>query len=316
MESVGDLLHRGDVKRRQAPAGHPDLAIARLAERQYGVVARRQLLELGFGRLVIQRRLESGRLHLIHRGVYAVGHQLLSQYGRWLAAVLAVGPGAALSHRRAAALWKMATVPAAPIEVIVSNGSRRRRQGIIIHRSTCVEACDVTVHKGIPVTTPTRTLIDLATRVTPRELRDALDEAQRLRLVTRAALRRRCNATTGIRGTGSLRALLDEPRIPLDDAKSKLEARFLGFCRQRGLQIPAVNVPLLDYEVDCLWREQRVVGELDGWQSHRSRVAFEADRVRDARVQLGGYSVIRITDLRIDHGDALESDLRGLLSRQ
>jgi very-short-patch-repair endonuclease len=210
----------------------------------------------------------------------------------------------------------MAAVPAAPIEVVVLSGSRRRRSGIIVHRSTRLEARDVTVHKGIPVTTPSRTLIDLATRVAQRELRDALDEAQRLRLVTRAELRQRCDATTGVRGTGVLRALLDEPTIPLHDAKSKLEERFLRFCRARGLPIPAANVPLLDYEVDCLWREQRVVGELDGWQSHRSRAAFEADRIRDTSVQLAGYSVIRITDLRIDDGDRLESDLRALLSRR
>ena len=195
-------------------------------------------------------------------------------------------------------------------------GSRRCRPGIIVHRSTCLEAREVTVHRGIPVTTAARTLIDLATRVTPSELRDALDEAERLHLVDRGELRRRCDAINGLRGTGSLRALLDEPRIPLDESKSKLERRFLRFCRARGLPVPAVNVPLLEFEVDCLWREQRVVGELDGWQTHRSRPAFERDRIRDARLQLAGYSVIRITDLRIsEDADRLESDLRGLLSR-
>jgi hypothetical protein len=165
----------------------------------------------------------------------------------------------------------MAPVPVAPIEVVVGTGSRRPRPGIVVHRSISLAACDVTVHKGIPVTRPARTLIDLATRATPRELRDALDEANRLRLVSRTELRRRCDVTSGMGGTGALRVLLDEPRIPLDDAKSKLEGRFLRFCRRRCLPIPAVNVPLLDYEVDCVWHEQRVVGELDGWQTHRSQ---------------------------------------------
>jgi very-short-patch-repair endonuclease len=143
-----------------------------------------------------------------------------------------------------------------------------------------------------------------------------LDEAERLHLVDRGELRRRCEGASGNRGAGTLRALLDEPPIPLDESKSKLERRFLRVCRDRRLPLPAVNVPLLDYEVDCLRRKQRVAGELDGWQTHRSRTAFEADRIRDTKVQLAGYSVIRITDLRIDGGDRLESDLRGLLYRR
>jgi len=121
MALAGDVFHRGGGKRRQAARKHPDTAIAGLARRQYGIVACRQLLELGLSRRSIERRLENGRLHLIHRGVYAVGHQLVSQYGRWLAAVLAVGAGAVLSHRSAAALWRMAPVPAAP------DRSRRRQ---------------------------------------------------------------------------------------------------------------------------------------------------------------------------------------------
>jgi very-short-patch-repair endonuclease len=143
-----------------------------------------------------------------------------------------------------------------------------------------------------------------------------LDEAERLHLVDRGELRRRCEGASGNRGAGTLHALLDEPPIPLDESKSKLERRFLRVCRDRRLPLPAVNVPLLDYEVDCLRRKQRVVGELDGWQTHRSRTAFEADRIRDTKIQLAGYSLIRITDLRIDGGDRLESDLRGLLYRR
>src|SRR3954451_8777607 len=136
MPPPGHLLPRMGVERRPAPGGrragdHPDAVVADLASRQYGVVARRQLLELGIGRGAIQSRLENGHLHLIHRGVYAVGHRLVSQHGRWLAAVLAVGPGAALSHRSAAAHWRIAPIPDAPIETIVPGGSRRRRSGIV-----------------------------------------------------------------------------------------------------------------------------------------------------------------------------------------
>jgi very-short-patch-repair endonuclease len=317
MAPVGDVFHRGGGKRRQPDTEHPDSAIAGLARRQHGIVARRQLLELGVTGRAIERRLENGRLDPIHRGVYAVGHRLVSQQGRWLAAVLAIGPGAVLSHRSAAALWRIAGIPAAPVEVLVHHSGRRSRSGIIVHRSTCLDAEDVTVRHSVPVTTPARTLVDLATRVTPRELEDALDEAERLRLVDRSRLRRRCETINGVGGTGSLRTLLDQPRIPISEVRSRLERRFLRFCRERRLPVPAVNVPVLDFEVDCLWREQRVVGELDGWQTHRSRSAFERDRVRDARLQLADYAVIRITDARIS-GDAagLELDLRGLLSRR
>jgi very-short-patch-repair endonuclease len=331
MVPPGDLLHRRGVERRPArgasprarrpttssgrDAGdHPDLAIARLASRQYGVVARRQLLELGIGRRAIERRLENGRLHLIHRGVYAVGYPLVSQHGRWLAAVLAIGPGAALSHRSAAAHWRIAPIPDAPIETIVPGGSRRRRPGIVVHRCALLEGRHLTVRERIPLTTVARTLLDLATRITPRALREAFDGAERRRLLDREELHRICDGATGRPGTGAIRALLRERPLPLAEARSKLERRFLRYCRDRELPIPAVNVPVAGYTVDCLWPEQRPVVELDSWAFHGDRDSFEADRRRDARIQRTGCRVIRVTDRAMTREpDDLEREIRALL---
>jgi very-short-patch-repair endonuclease len=291
-----------------------DSTIAGLAAQQHGVVARRQLLELGIGPRVIERGVLAGRLHPIHRGVYAVGHPLLTQHGKWMAAVLAVGSGAALSHRSAAALWRMAEVPDAPIEVLVRDSARRTRKGIRVHRSTRIADGELTVRNGIPVTSATRTLLDLATRVGPRALRAAFNEAERRNLLDRSQLARLCERARGRRGTGTLRALLAAPSLPLSETRSELERRFLRFCRDRGLPIPGVNVPLAGYLVDCLWPEHRVVVELDSWAHHGDRGSFEADRRRDARIQRAGHRVIRVTKRRItEDGNALEEELRALL---
>ena len=293
---------------------HPDRVLAELAARQHGVVARSQLLARGVSARAIERRLESGHLHVLFRGAYAVGSTNVSQQGRWLAAVLSAGEEAALSHRSAAALWRLARIPDAPIEVIVSSGSRARRSGLIIHRSTCSTSSDLTVNDGIPVTTVERTLVDLATRVTPRQVEEAFYRAESRGLCDRGVLSR-CLAVAGTRrGSGVLRGLLADRALPLADANPGLERRFLRFCQARGLPIPAVNAPLGDHTVDCLWRERRLVVELDSWEFHRDRDSFEADRRRDGWLQSAGYRIVRVTDRRMRRaGDELEAELRALL---
>ena len=159
------------------------MAIAMLADRQHGVVARRQLLELGMGRRAIARRLESMRLRPVHRGVYAVGHRELSQVGWWMAAVLACGPGAVLSHRCAAVLWGMLENASATVDVIVPR-ELTRRDGIRPH-TAALAADERTVHAGIPVTTVARTLLDLAAVLDPHALNRALERAEALRLSDR-----------------------------------------------------------------------------------------------------------------------------------
>jgi hypothetical protein len=279
------------------------------------VVARTQLIEAGISARAIQQRLSSGHLHQMFRGVYAVGSPNVTQDGRWMAAVLAAGPNAALSHRSAAALWSLRPVPNAPIEVIVAGGSRSRRRGLITHRSSCLTAEDLTRRRGIPVTTPARTLVDLATRVHGREVKEAFYSAEAHADLDRAALSRCLERAKGRRGSGVLRQLLSEARLPLAAANPGLERRFIRFCRRRGMPIPEVNAPLGEFIVDCLWREARLVVELDSWEFHRDRDSFEADRRRDAWLQTHGHRIIRVTDRRMRFsGDRLEGEIRALLA--
>jgi hypothetical protein len=313
----GALSHRSGGKPRRAPEAtrHPDSIIATLAARQHDVLARIQLLAAGLTAREIERRIASGHLHVIFRGVYAVGTPNVSQEGRWIAAVLAVGGDAALSHRSAAALWRLAPVPDAPIELILAGGSRSRRHGLITHRSTCLSPADLTIHRGIAVTSVPRTLVDLATRVSERKLKEALYKAASLKLFDRSALSHCLNAAGNRRGSGVLRSLLAERPLPLAEANPGLERGFLRFCQTRGLPIPEVNAPLGDFTVDCLWRAERLVVELDSWEFHRDRDSFEADRRRDAWLQASGHRIVRVTDRRMRRaGDELEGQLRGLLA--
>jgi predicted transcriptional regulator of viral defense system len=174
---VGSLCF--GMRNEQSPP--PDLGVAELAGRQWGVVASRQLVAAGLSRAGIVRRVRAGRLHPIYRGVYAVGHEVLSREGRWMAAVLACGEGAVLSHVSAAAHWELLSTAAARIDVTAAP-SRHGAPGIRLHRSRSLDARDTTTHRGIPVTTRARTLLDLAATVAPQRLERAIAQAERLRL--------------------------------------------------------------------------------------------------------------------------------------
>jgi very-short-patch-repair endonuclease len=306
------------MRAKRNPAEPPERNIAELARRQHGVVAISQLLALGLTRGGVGRRLKTGRLHQLHAGVYAVGHKYLSQRALWMGAVLACGDGALLSHRSAGASWGMVDLPFARIDVTVpgrrNNGRRNGPRGIAIHRPRRLDDLDRAVRWGIPVTNPSRTLLDLASVVSRTQLQRAFEEAERLDLLDRARLAHLCSRTSGRRGTGALRALLAARSLPLAATRSELERQFLRFCRDRGLPIPAVNVPLAGYVVDCLWREERLVVELDSWSHHGDRESFEADRRRDARIQRAGHRIVRVTSRRMLHEpDPLEDELRALL---
>jgi very-short-patch-repair endonuclease/predicted transcriptional regulator of viral defense system len=279
-----------------------DPAIATLSRRQHGVVSRRQLLELGMGRRAIGHRLERGRLHHVHRGVYAVGHDALSERGRWMAAVLAGGPGAVLSHRSAAALWRIAPSSRARTELGVP-GRRGKRPGIQFHE-THLPTDEVTVHDGIPVTTVARTLLDLAVVVDERQVERAINEAEVLRLwdeVSLAALTERYPRRAG---TGkvreALRARQDGPTLTRND----LEEMFLAAVRHASLPSPEVNAALVvsghSYEIDFLWRKERLAVELDGSAAHGTRAAFEADRQRDRILSAAGWRPVRFTWRQLD----------------
>jgi predicted transcriptional regulator of viral defense system len=285
--------------------------VAELAGRQHGVVARRQLLAAGVSNAAIGRMAASGWLIRLHAGVYAVAGRQLETHGRWMGAVLAGGPNALLSHTSAGALWRIVDPIPGPVHVTVAGG-KRRRAGIVFHRSNDLEHARA-VRNRIPLTTPSHTLLDLAATLSRRRLERALETAERLGLLDIAELTRLCEAARGRKGTGCLCSVLAHYR-PAPERRSELERRFLGVCREAGLPRPAVNVPVAGIEVDFLWPEARLVVEVDGFEFHRDRTAFERDRRRDARLQLAGYRVVRITYRRlVEEPESVVADIAALL---
>jgi hypothetical protein len=268
--------------------------LAGLAARQYGVVARFQLLALGFTRRMIAGRLEAGRLHPVHRGVYAVGHTRIAGEGRWLAAVLACGAEAVLSHRSAAALWGMRPYSGRP-EVIAPNRHRRGTQ-LLASRSP-IGASERTVHRGIPCTTPERTLIDLAKVLQPHQIDRAVRESEFLGIVDFTRLGVLLDARP--RGTGELRIAVERAGEATVHTRSELEDRFRGLILDAGLPPPEYNATLelgeLTIEADVVWRRERVIVELDGYGAHSTRDQFRIDRARDRAAQAAGWMVLRYT---------------------
>lgn len=280
-----------------------DVAIARLAAPQYGVVTRDQLRSAGVGDSAIDRRIAAGRLYVIHRGVYAVGHPGLATEGLWTAAVLTTD--GVLSHRPAAALWGMRQDDGI-IEVIAAR-ARQSRSGIRVHHLS-LPSTDVTSHRNIRVTSPERTLTDLAAVVDAKQLRRAVREAQYSRLVDAANV----EVTPRRHGAPALRAIVATDEV----TRSTFEDAFLAFVERRGLPRPETNVVLPFGEADCIWRDVRVNVELDGNAAHGTRDAFERDRARDRAAALAGWTVVRITWRQFqDERRAVEADLRRLLER-
>jgi very-short-patch-repair endonuclease len=284
-----------DTRRRRIDPAPVDVRIAALAASQEGVVSRRQLLALGLHPRAISRRVAEGRLHPIHRGVYAVGHPVLAPRGRWMAAVLAGGPAAVLSHASAGALWELRPSAASRIDITVPHTSGARAQaGLRIHRSRRL-ADQVTTHERIPVTTPARTILDLAATLQRRPLERLLDQAENARLTDVPSLVALARAHTGHRGASRLLEALTSHTPGTTMTRSELEERFLAQCDDSGLPRPRVNVRVEDLEVDFLYAGQGVIVETDGWQYHRTREQFERDRHRDAMLTRAGYRILRFT---------------------
>jgi very-short-patch-repair endonuclease len=280
--------------------------VGEIAGRQHGVVAVRQLLAAGFDYASVTYRERAGRLHRVHRGVYAVGHTRLSPQGRWMAGVLAVSGGpsnaagkvlevwrAAVSHRSAAELWELLPARDGPVDITVRGyGGRMPRAGIRLHRSATLEARHVTLRDRIPVTAPARTIADLrrtvgarrGALVSPRGLRRAIRQAEVLGL------------PIGEEATG-------------DRTRSDLERDFLRLCRRHRLPTPDVNVRVGRDLVDFLWDDCRLVVETDGYLYHRGRTAAEDDRERDLRLRLMGFDVIRLAEKQIDEEAELVAEI-------
>jgi hypothetical protein len=278
-------------------ANAAEFRLMRLATAQHGVLSLPQLRAAGLGDGAVKHRVRSGRLHRIHRGVYAVGHAGLSDHGRWMAAVLACAPErgeterpAVLSHRSAGALWRLLPSSPAAVDVtLLGGGGRKPRQGIRIHRTISLTAEDTTLRHGIPVTNPMRTLLDLRSCLSLPLLNRARRQAEVLGYPIDDAV------------TGK-----DDP------ARSELERRFLRLCRRHRLPAPEVNVTVPTtrgsagggpsaYVADFLWREARLIVETDGYRYHRGRATFERDRRRQTDLAAAGYEVLRFTWRQVVH---------------
>lgn len=290
---------------REENDAHPDATLGRLAAEQHGVVARRQLLAAGIVSSTIGRRVDSGHLVPLHRGVYAVGHARLTREGHWTAAVLAVGPRAVLSHRDAAALHGLRP-PGDHARTHVTTPQRAAGTSRIRVRRTSVldPSRDVAVVEGIPATSVARTLVDLAGVATREQLAKALAEAERRKVLDVRAIEDVLARTRHRRGGGhaAIRAALARhDAIGVQLTRSPLERAFLALCRAYGLPRPATNVWLGDMEVDACWRAERVVVEADGWSTHSTRRAFAEDRERSNALQMRGWIVLRFTHGQIVH---------------
>ncbi len=291
-------------------SGQVDWALAELAERQHGVATREQLVVIGVSARTVEAWARRGRLHRIHRGVYAVGRRGLDQRGRWLAAVLACGEGAVLSHLSAAALWGLAR-PRGPTDVTCTPG-RARRTGIRAHEGR-LHTSERTELSSIPVTTVARTLFDYAEAAPFAQLEKAWEEADRRNLLRFAEIERVCERGWGRRALKPIRRLLAEAKAP-SEGRSPLETRFARFREHYRLPPAATNVTVLDREVDVLWPTARLIVELDSWEHHSHRDAFERDRARDPALLLAGYRTVRVTHRRLDREpDALAAEIQGLL---
>ena len=288
--------------------------IWRLVKRQHGVVARRQLLDAGLTPKAINHRITRGRLRPVATGVYAVGRPTLTQHGRWMAAVLTCGAGAVLSHAAAGALWGIRHTTGA---IEVTAPTLRRRPGIVVHRSTNLGAV-VTRHQGIPVTTPVRTLVDLAARLARSDLEAAVNEADKLDLVGTEQLRAGLDEMERRPGVVVLRDLLDRRTFRLTD--SHLERLFLRIVRAAGLPLPETGTLLSGLKVDFYWPELGLVVETDGLRYHRTPAEQAKDLRREQVHAAAGRPTLRFSHSQVrfepDHVRATLTDVVNRLRNQ
>jgi Protein of unknown function (DUF559) len=325
--TIGPMTSSGAIERDESCIDHAiggkcnprdaDLVLAELAGRQHGIVARWQLLAAGVGRRAIDERM-GRRLHPIHRGVYAVGYQTRLIESRWMAAVLVGGPGAILSHRSAAQLWRL-VARSSHLPEVTRPRHFRARPCICGHRSE-VPDDERTLVEGIPVTTVPRTVLDLAAVAPRRQVERALNEVEVQGLTDRLSIPDLLARYPGRRGSAVLRALLDDDESARGITRSALEERFVALIDSYGLPRPRLNADLSVggrfFSPDCLWMDERLIVELDGRAVHATRRAFEADRERDRLMLAEGWRVMRVTWRQLcDQESAVAADLRRALAR-
>lgn len=274
--------------------------MARIAERQRGLIGRTQLIEAGITPDAIRHRLATGRLHTLYRGIYVVGRPRLEPLAAATAAVMHLGGRGVLSHRTAAMLWGILDTPELPVEITVVDSDLRPRPGLTVRRSRTLSEADIRRCQGLPVTSPARTLIDLAGILDLHELEAVYAMAIRRRLVTRAEVAAAIRRAPRGRGAANLRALVEQGARPVL-TRSHYERKVLDLIRRAELPAPQVNATIDGMEVDFLWPEQKLVVEFDGFAYHSDRSSFEQDRLRDQRLAAAGYRVLRITARQVDN---------------
>jgi very-short-patch-repair endonuclease len=296
-------------------------SVAALAGRQYGLITCGQLSRLGVSRSGIQHSVRVGRLHRIHVGVYAVGHPTLDDAATLLAAVMACGAEAGLSHDHAALRWELLPPweePAlVPTNVTVPRAcGRGRRPGIVVHRSALPPA-EVCVLNGIPTCTAARTVLDLADAASARELERLVDQAVTNQSTTVTTLDAVAGAHPGRRGAAKLRRLIATAKRFESLTDSELEEAFLSLVRSAGLPLPALNQRLAGMRIDAIFRAERVAVELDGYRWHRSRYRQEADRRREVRLRQLGWMPLRYSAEQVFDGPlVVVADLGAVLAER
>lgn len=294
-----------------------DARISLLATLQHGIVTWNQLIGLGISEKAIRHRIATGRLHKIHRGVYAVGHEALTNESRWTAAVFAVEPGA-LSHFASGAASGF--LPAGgPLHVTAEN-RRRPRPGLIVHRAELPPA-DLTTIGGILATTVERTMLDLSPLVSENRLRSWAREARFQGLTDLERLAAVLDRHPRRKGRRNLYQVVEQLSFGKGITRGELEGRFVDFLRERGLPEPELNVEVRvgghRFVLDCLWRDAGLVVELDGRPAHADGDRHDRDSWRDRKLLLVGLETIRVTWRQLSSSpEELERDIRAALARR
>jgi hypothetical protein len=295
-------LRTGGVRRLYGPLSYivreisKDLRVAALAARQHGNATVVQLRDAGWDDSAILYRVRAGRLFREHTAVYSVGRPAKTALERAAAAVLACGPGAALSHRSALCLWGFAERwHAPPYDVVVTKD--RRPKGINVHVCRGLTRKDFRTRHGIRVTSPARTILDNAPTLPQDRLRRIVNDKLRTGELSLAAITDVLVRFALHRGTKLLRAIVDDVADGLTD--SEFEDAFRAFCPRHGLPVPEFGVYIAGHRTDALFRDAKLIVECDGWAFHNTRERFERDRDRDADTLAAGYATVRITKRRI-----------------
>jgi very-short-patch-repair endonuclease len=281
-------------------SGPRDERISQIARLQRGRVARRQLRAAGIPDATINRLAARGQLHREHAGVFAAGHPGEGPLTRETAALLACGPGALLSHLTAARLLKLVPERTGPVEVTVVDRNPTRPRGVKVHRTQRLHRSDLRFKERLPLTSPARTLLDIAEELPERETERALDEGLATNIVRIGEIRDAIARNPGRHGAAVLTALLDQ-RTGSTISRSEAEEQMSKLIRAANLPRPEMNYPLLGFNADFAWVEHRVVLEVDGYPFHSTKTAFERDRRKDAALKGAGWDVVRISRNQVFH---------------